>query len=146
VVTSFVAAVPAEILVFGLNHEIPKRFGVEKSRWISADHDALESVNLLSGIRTMTMHLNLPPDVESYIAGQIKEGVYRSADDAVVDAVRRARQADEERHERLLKALEKGRQGEGIPYSRELMEKIADRALANLASGKHLDIDPDVLP
>jgi putative addiction module CopG family antidote len=84
----------------------------------------------------MITHLNLPPDVESYIAGQIKEGVYRSADEAIVDAVRRARQADEERHERLLKALAKGQQGEGIPYSRELMDKIADRALANLASGK----------
>lgn len=92
------------------------------------------------------MHVNLPADVESYINGQIKEGLYRNADEAVVDAVRRARQADEERYERLLKALEKGRQGEGIPYSRELMDKIAERAMANLASGKHLDIDPDVLP
>ena len=92
------------------------------------------------------MQVNLPPDVESYIAGQVKDGVYRSADEAIADVVRRARQADEERHERLLKALEKGRQGPGTPYSRELMDTIAERALANVESGKHLDIDPDVLP
>ena len=48
------------------------------------------------------------PDVESYIAGQVKDGIYRSADEAIVDVVRRTRQADEERHERLLKALAKG--------------------------------------
>jgi putative addiction module CopG family antidote len=91
----------------------------------------------------MTTHLNLPPDVESYIAGQIKEGVYRSADEAIVDAVRRVRQADEERHERLLKALAKGQNGEGKPYSRELMDQIADRARKKMGSGEPMD--PDVL-
>jgi putative addiction module CopG family antidote len=89
---------------------------------------------------------HLSPDVESYINAQVSEGVYSSAEEALEDAVRYKRQADEERHERLLKALEKGRQGEGIPYSRELMDKIAERALANHSSGKHVDIDPDVLP
>jgi putative addiction module CopG family antidote len=91
----------------------------------------------------MSIHVNLPPDVESYINGQIKEGLYRNADEAVVDAVRRARQADEERNERLLKALEKGRQGEGTRYSRELMDQIADRARKKMGSGEPMD--PDVV-
>jgi putative addiction module CopG family antidote len=57
----------------------------------------------------------LAPDVRDYINAQVSEGVYSNAEEVLEDAVRRLRQADEERHERLLKALEKGRQGEGIP-------------------------------
>ncbi len=60
-----------------------------------------------------------------------------------MDAVRRARQADEERHERLLKALVKGQQGVGKPHSRELMDQIADRARKKLGSGEPMD--PDVV-
>jgi hypothetical protein len=55
------------------------------------------------------------------------------------DAVRHLRQA----HERLLKALEKGRQGEGTPYSRELMDQIAERALRKMGSDEPMD--PDVV-
>lgn len=57
--------------------------------------------------------------------------------------MRYKRQADEERGERLLKALEKGRQGEGIPYSRELMHEIAEAARKDMWSGKPMD--PDVV-
>ena len=35
---------------------------------------------------------------------------------------------------RLLKALAKGQQGEGIPYSRELMQEIAEAARKDMGS------------
>ncbi|HTY51499.1 MAG TPA: type II toxin-antitoxin system ParD family antitoxin [Steroidobacteraceae bacterium] len=85
----------------------------------------------------------LAPDVRDYINAQVSEGVYSSAEEVLEDAVRRLRQADEERHERLLKALEKGRQGEGIPYSRELMDQIAEDALKAMWSDEPMD--PDVV-
>ena len=86
---------------------------------------------------------HLSPDVESYINTQVSEGVYSSAEDVLDDAVRRLRQVDEERHERLLKALAKGQQGEGIPYSRELMHEIAEAARKDMGSKR--PIDPDVV-
>ena len=52
-------------------------------------------------------------------------------------------EGNEERYERLLKALEKGRQGEGIPYSRELMNEIAEDARRDMWRGKPMD--PDVV-
>ena len=70
-------------------------------------------------------------------------GVYSSAEDVLDDAVRRLRQADEGRHERLLKALAKGQQGEGIPYSRELMHEIAEAARKDM--GGKRPMDPDVV-
>jgi putative addiction module CopG family antidote len=86
---------------------------------------------------------HLSPDVESYINTQVNEGVYSSAEDVLDDAVRRLRQADEERHERLLKALAKGQQGEGIPYTRELMHEIAEAAREDMGSKRPMD--PDVV-
>lgn len=81
----------------------------------------------------------LAPDVKEYINAQVSEGIYSSAEELLDDAVRHLRQA----HERLLKALEKGRQGEGTCYSRELMDQIADRALREMGSGEPMD--PDVV-
>jgi putative addiction module CopG family antidote len=86
---------------------------------------------------------HLSPDVENYINTQVSEGVYFSAEDVLDDAVRRLRRADEKRHERLLKALAKGEQGEGIPYSRELMHEIAEAARKHMASKRPMD--PDVV-
>jgi putative addiction module CopG family antidote len=86
---------------------------------------------------------HLSPDVESYINAQVSEGIYSSAEEVLEDAVRRLRQADDERHERLLKALAKGRQGGGIPYSRELMDEIAEAARRDMGSNKPMD--PDVV-
>jgi putative addiction module CopG family antidote len=86
---------------------------------------------------------NLSPDVESYINAQVREGVYASAEEALEDAVRHMRQGDEERHARLVKALEKGEQGEGIPYTRELMHGIAEAARKEMWSREPMD--PDVV-
>jgi putative addiction module CopG family antidote len=86
---------------------------------------------------------NLSPDVESYINAQVSEGVYSSAQEALDDAVRYKRQADEERDDRLVKALEKGAQGPGTPYTRELMHEIAEAARKDMWSGKPMD--PDVV-
>lgn len=85
----------------------------------------------------------LAPDVKDYINAQVSEGVYASTEEALDDAVRRLRQADEERHERLLKALEKGAQGKATPYTRKLMHEIAEAARKDMWSGKPMD--PDVV-
>ena len=86
---------------------------------------------------------NLSPDVQGYINAQVSEGVYASAEEALEDAVRHMRQADEERHARLLKALEKGEQGEGVPYTRELMRGLAEAARKEMWSREPMD--PDVV-
>ena len=86
---------------------------------------------------------HLSPDVESYINAQVSEGVYSSAEQVLDDAVRRLRQADEERHERLLKALAEGEQGEATEFTPELMDNIVAQARKDMWSGEPMD--PDVV-
>lgn len=95
------------VAVVAVFPKTPAGFGVNRVKRVAG------SIKAIFG--NMTMHVNLPPDVESYINGQVKEGLYRSADEAVADFVRRARQADEDQHERLLKALAKGEKGGRTP-------------------------------
>jgi putative addiction module CopG family antidote len=85
---------------------------------------------------------HLSPDVESYVQAQISEGIYASAEEALDDAVRYKRQADEERHARLLKALAEGEQGEATPYSRELMNELAEAAHKDMLNNKPMDQRP----
>ena len=41
------------------------------------------------------MDMQLPPDVEAYLAEQVKRGIYASAGDAVVEALRRRMREDD---------------------------------------------------
>ncbi len=95
----------------------------------------------------MTMHINLSPEMESYIKGKVNSGFYGNATEVIRDAIRRM-QADEERVAAFRKAVAEGEaqldRGEGTEYSRDRMNKLADSAHKNLRSGK--PIDPDTIP
>jgi antitoxin ParD1/3/4 len=95
----------------------------------------------------MTMHINLSPEMESYIKGKVTSGFYGNATEVIRDAIRRM-QSEDERVAAFRQAVAEGEaqldRGEGTEYSRELMNKLADTARKNLGSGK--PIDPDVVP
>ena len=95
----------------------------------------------------MTMHINLSPEMESYIKAKVSSGFYGNATEVIRDAIRRM-QAEEQRVAAFRKAVAEGEsqldRGEGTAYSRDLMNKLADTARKNAGSGK--PIDPDVVP
>jgi antitoxin ParD1/3/4 len=95
----------------------------------------------------MTMHVNLSSEMESYIKSKVGTGFYGSATEVIRDAVRRM-QAEEERISTLHAAIAVGQaeldRGEGIPYSKELMDEIWEEAMADARNGA--PINPDVLP
>ena len=95
----------------------------------------------------MTMHINLSSEMETYIKGKVSTGFYGNATEVIRDAIRRM-QAEDERVTAFRKAVAEGEaqldRGEGIEYSRERMNQLADTARKNLGSGK--PIDPDVTP
>lgn len=95
----------------------------------------------------MTMHVNLSPEMESYIRTKVGSGFYGNATEVIRDAIRRM-QAEEERIATFRVAVAKGDaqldRGEGAAYTPELMETMAQTAIAEMRSGKPME--PDVLP
>lgn len=95
----------------------------------------------------MTMHINLSPEMESYIKAKVTGGFYGNATEVIRDALRRM-QAEEERFAALRAAIAKGEEqldrGEGTEFTPELMAKITQAARRNLRGGKPMD--PDAVP
>lgn len=95
----------------------------------------------------MTMHVNLSPEMESFIKGQVASGFYGNATEVIRDAIRRM-QAEETRVQAWRAAVQKGddelNRGEGIPYTPQVLDEITDTALKSMHSGQAMD--PDVLP
>lgn len=95
----------------------------------------------------MTMHVNLSPEMESFIKGQVASGFYGNATEVIRDAIRRM-QAEEARVQAWRAAVQKGddelNRGEGIPYTPQVLDEITDAALKSMHSGQAMD--PDVLP
>jgi antitoxin ParD1/3/4 len=95
----------------------------------------------------MTMHVNLSPEMETYIKGKVASGFYGNATEVIRDAIRRM-QADEERATAFRRAVAEGEvqldRGEGRAYSAKRLDELAETARKNLRKGK--PIDPDVLP
>lgn len=95
----------------------------------------------------MTMHINLSPEMESFIKGKVAGGFYSNASEVIRDAIRRM-QADEARMNAWQSAIQKGVQqldrGEGIAYSPAELENITQSAIAAMHSSKPMDAD--VLP
>ncbi len=95
----------------------------------------------------MTMHVNLSPEMETYIKGKVSTGFYGNATEVIRDAIRRM-QADEERATAFRRAVAEGEaeldRGEGRDYTAKRLDDITDAARRNLRSDK--PIDPDVLP
>jgi antitoxin ParD1/3/4 len=94
------------------------------------------------------MHVRLSEVDENYIKGKVESGFYTSENDVVRDAVRRMRE-EEERIARFQAAVRIGdeqiERGDTVPYSKELMEHISQRAVQRAKQGKPID-NPDVLP
>ena len=95
----------------------------------------------------MTMHINLSPEMESYIKSKVASGFYGNATEVIRDAVRRM-QADEERRTSFRAAVAAGdaelERGEGVDYTRTVLEEITNDALRDTTNKK--PIDPDVCP
>ena len=95
----------------------------------------------------MTMHVNLSPEMESYIKGKVSTGFYGNATEVIRDAIRRM-QADEERAVAFRRAVAEGEvqldRGEGKEYPAKRLDELAEAARRKLHSGG--PIDPDVLP
>jgi antitoxin ParD1/3/4 len=95
----------------------------------------------------MTMHINLSPEMESYIKTKVSTGFYGSATEVIRDAIRRM-QANEHQLAAFRAAVAKGDaqldRGDGIAYTDELLDTMTQTALQDMHSDK--PIDPDVLP
>jgi putative addiction module CopG family antidote len=83
---------------------------------------------------------------EHYIKNSVKNGYYTTEEEAVRDAVRRAREQEDSKYDRLMSALEVGEkaiiEGRVTPYTPELLAKIESDARKHAAEGRKLD--PDV--
>ena len=88
------------------------------------------------------MPIQVPVDVETDIRRKVASGRYPD-DVAVIRAVMTALD-ERERRRRLCELLAEGEQGEGIPYTSELLAEIAREA--DEADRLGLPIDPDVCP
>jgi antitoxin ParD1/3/4 len=95
----------------------------------------------------MTMHINLSPEMESYIKTKVSTGFYGNATEVIRDAIRRM-QANEHQLAAFRAAVAKGDsqldRGEGVEYTDELLHTMTQTALQDMHSDK--PIDPDVLP
>lgn len=95
----------------------------------------------------MTMHVNLSPEMESYIKSKVAGGFYGNATEVIRDAIRRM-QADEERRTAFRAAVAEGQasldRGEGVAYTRKLLDEITREAMEHAGSAE--PIDPDVCP
>ena len=95
----------------------------------------------------MTMHVNLSPEMESFIKNKVNSGFYGNATEVIRDAIRRM-QAEESRIAAWQAAVKKGDEqldrGDGINYTPETLNIITRSAVDAMHSGQPMD--PDVLP
>ncbi len=94
------------------------------------------------------MNINFPAVDENYIKTKVADGFYSNATELVRDAVRRLREQDDEKYDRIMAAIEVGerdvREGRVELYTPELMDRIVQDAIEHVAAGRPLD--PDVCP
>ena len=93
------------------------------------------------------MNINFPQVDEQYIKTKVDAGFYSNATELVRDAVRRMREAEEQR-QALLAAVQLGEEqiarGQYRPYTPELFEEITRNSVTKVTHGQPLH--PDVLP
>lgn len=94
------------------------------------------------------MHVRFSEVDEHYIKSKVESGFYTSKNEVVRDAVCRMREEDE-RIARFQATVRLGDEqiarGETVPYSKELMEQIGQRAVQRAKQGHKID-NSDVLP
>jgi len=95
----------------------------------------------------MTMHVNLTPEMETFIKGKVATGFYGNATEVIRDAIRRM-QAEEVRVQAWKAAVKLGDdeldRGDGTPYDANALTAITQAAIDDMHSGKPMN--PDVLP
>lgn len=95
----------------------------------------------------MTISIDLPPEMESFVKRKVADGFYGDAVEVVKDAVRRM-QAEDIRLAAWLAAIRKGAdqldRGEGIDYTPLVLDDITETAIRGISNGR--PIDPDVFP
>jgi len=95
----------------------------------------------------MTMHINLSPEMETFIKGKVASGFYGNATEVIRDAIRRM-QAEEGRVHAWRSAIKKGDdeldRGEGVPFTPKTLSDITEAAISSMHSSAPMD--PDVLP
>jgi antitoxin ParD1/3/4 len=96
---------------------------------------------------TMTMHVNLSPEMEGFIKTKVATGFYGNATEVIRDAIRRM-QAEEGRVAAWQAAIKIGddqlNRGEGIAYTPETLNDITQSAISAMHSGT--PTSADVLP
>lgn len=79
--------------------------------------------------RNAQVNVSFSPIDEGYIKTKIAEGYYGDAAELVRDAVRRLRELDDDKHARLMEALDRGdkaiQEGRTTTYTPKLLDKIA---------------------
>lgn len=73
------------------------------------------------------MAIHLPPEIEASIQQQIVSGRYASIEEVVVAGVRLLEARDRKR-QRLLAALAECEEGEGIPFTPDLLRQFREEA------------------
>lgn len=95
----------------------------------------------------MTMHINLSPEMETFIKGKVSSGFYGNATEVIRDAIRRM-QAEEGRVSTWKAALKKGDDdldaGQSVPYTAATLDEITQSAKKAMNSAQ--GVDADVLP
>ena len=95
----------------------------------------------------MTMHINLSPEMETFIKGKVSSGFYGNATEVIRDAIRRM-QAEEGRVSAWEEALKRGDdeldRGESVPYTAAALDDITQSARQAMNSAQV--VDADVLP
>jgi antitoxin ParD1/3/4 len=96
---------------------------------------------------TMTMHINLSPEMEGFIKDKVASGFYGNATEVIRDAVRRM-QAEDGRIQAWQAAIKRGDDeldlGKGVAYNSVTLKNITKEAIDAMHSGKPMD--RDVLP
>ncbi len=80
----------------------------------------------------MSMHVNLSPEMESFIKNKVSGGFYGNATEVIRDAIRRM-QAEELRVQAWQAAIKAGDdeldRGEGVAYTRAALDEITEAAV-----------------
>lgn len=89
------------------------------------------------------MAMQLPPRAEAVIREKVTSGLYANPDEAIDAAVRLLEDYDR-RLARLRALIAEGEEGEGVPWTPELMKQLSREADEMYLRGE--EPDPDVCP
>ena len=79
------------------------------------------------------MNVSITPQLENFLQERVQAGRYNNVSEAVRAAVRLLQQEEQQYEERLAelrKEIDKGFEGEPVPYTRELVEDVKARGRA----------------